>query len=484
MKGLQTMIASAVVIGLMLSSVGTALAEEPTSTANIFGEIVAKDQASSTEGFVEVKTKQGNIQIKLDASTQYKSGSLTDVSTGKKVALVASKANGTYIAKKVLVVPSEPTYLHLVGVVTSASETTATVSISDKQDASKAAFTIATQPSSAAPTPTPIEPGQYVTAVVSKDLRAMKHMTVRVTSASGKAGVPPTEVPQPTEVAPVEAAPTRVGPATGKAEVPPTEVPPNKYTELPSSKTEAPQPTKVAPVKVAPVEVVAPTAVAPSAEAPTGASTTATSTRAIARVTCIEMSPELVKQVWIVTPSEVSRRTFMNMPSDRVMEVWKNVPPELAKEIWISLPPELASERWMNLPPETKNIWIDLPPELETKEMWLDINSKELKQIWLNMPPQMAKEILRDMSPDLVKDVWIHIPPEQIKQIWMHLPAQEVKQIWMEMPTPTEATESSAAGGAGAGTIRVESVTVSPTEATGSTTPPSAEELKDEETAK
>ena len=433
MEGLRAMIASAVVIGLMLSSVGTALAEEPTeTTANVFGKVIAKDQASSTEGFVELSTKQGNVKVKVATNTQHKNGAFGDIVVGSRVALVADRADGVLVARKVLVVPSEPTYLHLVGVVTSASETTATVSISDKQGAGKATFTIAPQPTSAAPTPVPAVPGQYVTAVVSKDLRAMKFMIVRVAPITGQAEVPPREVPQPTEVTPakvepteatpIKVGPTKVAPATGKAEVPPTEATPS----VTSAKAE-------------------------------------TSTRAIAKVTCIEMSPELVKQVCIATPSEVSRGTFMDMPPDRVMEVWKNVPPELAKEIWMSLPPVLARERWMNLPPETKKIWIDLPPELAAEEIWLDINSEQLKQIWLNMPPQLAKEILRDMSPDLVKDVWIHIPPEQIKQIWMHLPAQDVKQIWMEMPTPTEATESSAGGGASAG--KVESISVQPMQA-------------------
>ena len=425
MKGLRTMIASAVVIGLMLSSVGTALAEEPTETTAIFGKVIAKDQASSTEGLVEVKTKHGNVQIKLDAATQYKRGSLTDVSTGKKVALVASKANGTYIAKKVLVVPSEPTYLHLVGVVTSASETTATVSVSDKQGAGKATFTIATQPISAAPTPTPVEPGQYVTAVVSKDLRAMKYMTVRVTSAAGK------------------------------AEVPPTEVPPSKYTEVP-------QPTKVAPSKVAPVKVVPPT------EAETREMSTA-----YAKVTCVQMSPELVKEVCVATPSEVSRGTLMDMPSEKVKEVWINVPPELAKEVWLDTPPELAKKIWLRLSPEfVKNIWIDCPPELATEETWLDINSSQLKQIWIDMPPQLAKEIYLDLPPELAKEVWIHIPPEQIKQIWIHLPSKEVKQVWMEMPTPTEAAGSSAGGGAAG---KVESVTIVPAE---TTVPENTESIK------
>lgn len=448
MKGLRTMIASALVAGLMLSSVGNALAQGPTeSTANIFGEVIAKDQASSSGGFVELKTKQGNvIKVKMAADTQYRSGGFADMATGKKVALVASETGGTFIAKKVVVVPSEPTYKHFVGVVTSASETTATVSVGGEQDEGDATFTIAVHPTEAVPSPTPaVEKGQYVTAVVSKDPRAMKVMAVRVTSAMSTAEVQPSEAsPTATEVKPTQVKPIKEAKPTGPVKA--------KYSEV--------KPT-VGPVEVSPTESTASTD---------------------AKVVCVEMSPELVREVYVATPSELTREAFIDMPPDRVMEVWKNVPPELAKEIWMCLPPELAKEIWMNLPPEIERIWIDLPSELATREIWLTTNAERLKQIWMEMPPEMAKEILRDMSPELVKEVWIHIPPEQIKQIWIHLPTKDVKQIWMELSTPTDVTEAteSAESTHDAGTIRVKSITETvPVEATeDAATPLSPDEIR------
>ena len=65
---------------------------------------------NSSEGIIKVETKQRPIKINLTADTQYKSGSFIDVSTGKKVAVVASETDGTLIATKVMVIPSEPSY--------------------------------------------------------------------------------------------------------------------------------------------------------------------------------------------------------------------------------------------------------------------------------------------------------------------------------------------------------------------------------------
>jgi hypothetical protein len=69
--------------------------------------------------------------VKVTADTQYKNGSFSDMAAGNKVALVADKVNGVFIAKKVLIVSSKPIYKHLVGVVTSVSGTT--VNVADKQ---------------------------------------------------------------------------------------------------------------------------------------------------------------------------------------------------------------------------------------------------------------------------------------------------------------------------------------------------------------
>jgi len=366
MKGLRTMIASALIVGLMLSSVGTALAEEPTKTTAVFGEVVAKDQTGSNTGFVELKTKQGNIKVKLAVDTQYRSGNFADVSTGKKVALVANKADGTLTATKMLIVPSRPTYKHLAGIVTSASETTATVRIDGKEDGSNATFTIAIQPTAVAPA-MKIKPGQHITAVISQDLRATKVKAIQVALANTNTDTK------------AEAVPGAAGPITSTGNKPRVKV--------------------------------------------------------VRSVTCVELSPELVKEVCVATP-QLSREIFVDMPSEQIKAVWKNTPPELAKEIWLNMPPGLAKKIWLNSPPQVKKTWISLPPELAAEEVWLDINSEQLKQIWLNMPPQLAKEIWLNLSPELAKEVWIHTSPEQIKQIWMHLPTKDIKKIWIDMPAP------------------------------------------------
>jgi len=179
MKGLRTVIASALAIGLMLSSVGGVFAEEPTKT-NIFGKVIAKDQASLSEGFVEIKTKQGEIiRMKVTADTQYNSGSFQDIATEKRVALVADEADGVLVAEKLLLVPEEPINKHLVGVVKSVSGNTA--SVSNEEGGEIFAFNI--EPIVAVSNVN-VEPGQLVTAVVAKDLRATKVMAVCVASTA------------------------------------------------------------------------------------------------------------------------------------------------------------------------------------------------------------------------------------------------------------------------------------------------------------
>ena len=156
MKKLQSIIALALVAGLMLNSIGTAFAESPTeTTVNIFGEVKIKDVGSSSEGIIEVETKQGPIKINLTADTQYKSSSFIDVSTGKKVAAVASETDGTLIATKVMVIPSEPSYTHFVSVITSTSGTTATLSISNNENRNNPPLRFTIEPTCTATSPTP-----------------------------------------------------------------------------------------------------------------------------------------------------------------------------------------------------------------------------------------------------------------------------------------------------------------------------------------
>jgi hypothetical protein len=360
MKILQTVILSALAVGLMLSSTGSALAVEPPETnTNIFGEVVAIGQllkkVDSNEGFIDLKTSEGNIRVRVTADTQYRNGSFVDIAAGRRLALVANEVDGTLTATQLLIVPSEPSYKHLVGTITSVSGTR--VNASDRQNNS---FAFEVQPTIAIDK---IEPGQSVTAVVHKDPRLMKLMAIRVVSKGGKS-------------------------------------------------KESGENTN------------------------TGTETTSTATTVTAgKVSFVEASPELIKEVYMEMPPQLSREVFIDKP-ELAEEVWLNMPPELAKEIWMDLPPELAKEIWLELPQKIKEIWIDLPMELATEEIWLDINSEELKQIWMEMPPQLAKEIWMNLPPQLAKEVWMDILPEQVKQIWIHLPAKNVKQVWIDMPTP------------------------------------------------
>ena len=140
----------------MLSNMGTTFAESPTeNTANIFGEVKIKDVASSSEGIIEIETKQGPIKINLTADTQYKSGSFIDVSIGKKIAVVASEADGTLVATKVMIIASEPSYKQLVGVITSTSRTTSTVSTKNNENSNNSPLRFTIEPTGTATSPTP-----------------------------------------------------------------------------------------------------------------------------------------------------------------------------------------------------------------------------------------------------------------------------------------------------------------------------------------
>ena len=275
-KGLRMMIASVIVIGLLLGSMGSALAQESPKALNIFGKVIAKDQANSSEGFVELKTEQGNIKVKVTEDTQYKNGSFSDIVVGNKVALVAEKVNGILIAKEILIVPSEPTYKHLVGVVTSVSGTT--VNVADKQGDT---FAFNAQPITAVRA-IKVEPGQRVIAVVSKDLRAMKLMAVRISSAKTNA----------------------------KA----------KAGSGAESRTEATE--RVICVNASP-ELVKKVCI----EMPPQ----------LRRGVFIDLPPEKVKEIWMNLPPELAKEIWLNLPPE-IKKIWIDLPPQLAvREVFIRL---------------------------------------------------------------------------------------------------------------------------------------------------
>ena len=73
-----------------------------------FGTVKAKTADSLT-----LDTKQGEVVLTLDANTQYwdppqKDGTLAAVNVGDRVAVLAEKQDGTYLAKRVLVIPAKP----------------------------------------------------------------------------------------------------------------------------------------------------------------------------------------------------------------------------------------------------------------------------------------------------------------------------------------------------------------------------------------
>jgi len=84
-----------------------------------FGTVKAKTATSLT-----LDTKQGEVVLTLDANTQYwnppkKDATLGDVNVGDRVAVLAEKQpDGTYLAKRVLVIPAKPVRIQLTGTVT------------------------------------------------------------------------------------------------------------------------------------------------------------------------------------------------------------------------------------------------------------------------------------------------------------------------------------------------------------------------------
>ena len=54
------------------------------------------------------------------------------------------------------------------------------------------------------------------------------------------------------------------------------------------------------------------------------------------KVTFVDVSTELVKDICIGMPPQLRREVFIDKP-------------ELAKEVWMNMPSELAKEIWMNL---------------------------------------------------------------------------------------------------------------------------------------
>jgi hypothetical protein len=319
MGKLRTIILSALVAGLMLGNTGSVLAAEPPETnVNIFGEVVAIEQVikgvDSNEAFIDLKTNEGNIRVKVTANTQYKNGSFTDIAVGKRLALVASEADGVLTAEQLLIIPSEPRYEHLVGTITSVSGTM--VNASSKQDDS---FTFEVQPDISLDK---IEPGQLVTAVVSNDPGLTELMAVRVVSKDEK--------PEEAETEATSSAAATITEKTGPVEATPPAPVKEIWLDLPSEQI---------------------------------------------KEVWVDPAPEQLKEIWMELPPEQLKEIWMELPPEQLKQIWMNLPPELAKQIWMNLPPELAKQIWMNLPPElAKQIWMNLPPEL-AKQIWMNLPS-------------------------------------------------------------------------------------------------------------
>jgi ribosomal protein L21E len=97
----------------------------------IFGTVKAKTDTSLT-----VTTKQGDVILILNASTQYwdppkKNATLADVSLGDRVAILAAKGDTTLLAKRVLVIPAKPVHQQVSGTVTNINGDTVTITMKD-----------------------------------------------------------------------------------------------------------------------------------------------------------------------------------------------------------------------------------------------------------------------------------------------------------------------------------------------------------------
>ncbi len=340
-RALRIMMGSMLVVGLIVSSVGSAFAQEPpTNTANVFGVVIAKDQVNSNEASLELKTNRGNVKVRIVADAQYKNGSFQDMVVGKKVALVADAVNGIFTAKNVLIVPDEPTYKHLVGIITSVSGTT--INVVDKEGDT---FAFNAQPVIAAPA-TEVKPGQHVTVVVPKDLTTMKFMAVRIGSAAGEEARASTEITS--RVICMNVSPELVKKVC--VEMPP-ELSQRAFINMPPERI---------------------------------------------KQIWLNLPPELAKEIWLNLPPELVKKIWLSLPPELVKKIWVDIPPELAtKEIWLDI--ERLKQVWLTMPPQlSKQIYLNLPPEL-AEEVYLNLPPELAKQIWMNLPPELAKEIWIDM---------------------------------------------------------------------------------------
>ncbi len=134
--------------------------EEP-SLGTRQGFVGAVKSISGTS--ITLDTKQGTVVLMVDAKTQYwnppkKDATLADVKAGDRVAVLAEKTDSTLVAKRVLIIPSEPVHQHIKGVVTKVSGTEITIQYDDKTVVGDTSPGVAKK----------IEVGEMVTATVIK----------------------------------------------------------------------------------------------------------------------------------------------------------------------------------------------------------------------------------------------------------------------------------------------------------------------------
>ncbi|MDA1189127.1 MAG: hypothetical protein O2854_05555 [Chloroflexi bacterium] len=145
-------VASMLAVLIALIGVSTALAAEPaqeavTQTRGIFGTVTVVSDFSLT-----VETKEGNaVDIVINADTQFRiansdSPSLVDIIVGNRIAAVVIDDGGVLTARKLQVISSAPTRVHLTLTVVEVNGTTV---VAEDEDGNRVEVTLSVAPGDA-----------------------------------------------------------------------------------------------------------------------------------------------------------------------------------------------------------------------------------------------------------------------------------------------------------------------------------------------
>lgn len=139
MRWMKALAVLALVLVLLLSTLGSAGAQQAGARRGLFGTVSALKLTGSTLTGITLDTKQGPAEVAITPQTKFKapegdiplSEGIQGTQVGARLAITAQERDGALVALQVMLVPGKPSYTHQVGVVVKAEGNTLTLTDSE-----------------------------------------------------------------------------------------------------------------------------------------------------------------------------------------------------------------------------------------------------------------------------------------------------------------------------------------------------------------